>query len=241
MDKSDKKEKHEKNEQKVDRETKKEPPKRLQQIPKIDDRPGFKGIVRLAGKDIRGHVRLRRALAYIRGVGPTLSISIANVLHNKFGFSVDKEVGEFTDQDIEKIDKVLFNIQEHGIPKFLLNRRSDMLDGTDKHVIMNDLIFTTKQDIEREKKLYTWKGYRFHYGQKVRGQRTRNTGRTGMTVGVLRKTVLAAQQAQKEAPGAGKPGAAAPAGGAAPAAGGAAAKATAKPADKPAGKPAEKK
>lgn len=210
--------------------------KRPQTAQKIEDRPGFKGIVRLAGKDIRGHVKLQKAFTYIRGIGPTLSAAVARIVYEKFGFQPTKEVGELSDQDIENIDNVLFSIHEQKIPHFLLNRRADVLDGVDRHIIMNDLIFSTKQDVEREKKLYTWKGYRFYYGQKVRGQRTRNSGRTGMTVGVLRKAVIAAQQAQKEAPG--KPGAAGaekPAGGAAPAGG------TAKPAEKPAAKPAEKK
>ncbi|MDD5712784.1 MAG: 30S ribosomal protein S13, partial [Smithellaceae bacterium] len=103
------------------------------------------------------------------------------------------------------------------------------------HVIMTDLLFESGQDLDREKKSYSWKGYRHTYGQKVRGQKTRNTGRTGMAVGVLRKAIVAAQGG---APAGGvKPGAAA-APAAAPAAG---AKAPAAAAAKPAAKPAEKK
>ena len=98
---------------------------------------------------------------------------------------------------------------------------------------MNDLIFENTQDIEREKKAYTWKGFRHSYGQKVRGQKTRNTGRTGMAVGVLRKAIVAAQG------GAPAGAAAAPAAGAKPAASGAPKPAApAAPAAKPA--PAKK-
>ena len=57
--------------------------------------------------------------------------------------------------------------------------------------------------IERDKTTYTWRGFRHTYGQKVRGQRTRSTGRTGMTVGVLRKSIMKAagpaQAAQAQA------------------------------------------
>jgi small subunit ribosomal protein S13 len=101
--------------------------------------------------------------------------------------------------------------------------------------------------VESEKKLYTWKGYRHSYGQKVRGQKTRNTGRTGMAVGVLRKAIIAQQAATKagEAPGAGKsgPATAAPGAAAKPAESKAAPGAKAAPAPKPAAaaKPAEKK
>jgi len=97
----------------------------------------------------------------------------------------------------------------------MLNRRKDKDSGKNVHIIMNDLEFANRQDVEGEKKMYTWKGYRHAYGQKVRGQKTRNTGRTGMSLGVMRKTIIAAGAAAKAAEG-GKGGAGAPA--AAPAA-----------------------
>jgi len=81
----------------------------------------------------------------------------------------------------------------------MLNRNGDMNTGENKHIIMNDLIFAVTQDVDREKKMYSWKGYRHAYGQKVRGQRTKNTGRSGMAVGVLRKSVIAAQGGAKPA------------------------------------------
>ena len=163
-----------------------------------------------------------------------LAVSAGAVLHTELSIDPKTRVGELSEDQIDKIDKILQNLQDYKIPAYLFNRRSDYLSGNNRHVIMNDLIFENTQDVEREKKLFTWKGYRFSYGQKVRGQRTRNTGRTGMAVGVLRKAIIAAQQAAK--PGtAGAPAAgAAPAGAAAPAAG------AAKPAEKKAA-PAEKK
>jgi small subunit ribosomal protein S13 len=161
----------------------------------------------------------------VRGISHTLAISAAGVLHNELSIDPKMRVGELSEEQIDKIDKILQNLHEYKIPTYLFNRRSDYLSGDNRHVIMNDLIFENTQDVEREKKLFTWKGYRFSYGQKVRGQRTRNTGRTGMAVGVLRKAIIAAQQAAK-------PGTAG-----APAAGGAAAAAPAAAA----GKPAEKK
>ena len=128
----------------------------------------------------------------------------------------------------------------------MLNRRKDTYSGKDIHAIGTDLAYLVRQDIDHEKESGTWKGYRHAYGQKVRGQRTRSTGRTGMTVGVLRKSVLAKAGASAPtaaaAQAAGAPGAAAPAGAKAPAGAAAAPKAAAAPAAKaPAGKPAEAK
>ena len=44
-----------------------------------------------------------------------------------------------------------------------------------------------RKDIEIMKKIRSWKGIRHSLGLKVRGQRTRTTGRLGLTVGVKRK------------------------------------------------------
>jgi len=223
----------------------KTPPKKKEAKPKPqkseeapNEKEGFRGIVRIAGKDIKGNVSLRNSLYHVRGIGHSLALSVSNLLSKEAGIETDVQVGDLSDSQIEKIDSILFNLQSYSIPKFLLNRRSDKQDGTDRHVIMNDLIFAVREDVEGEKKLYSWKGYRHSYGQKVRGQKTRNTGRTGMAVGVLRKAVLA-QAAAAKAEAAPAKGGTAPApvkAGEKPAAAPAAA-----PAAKPAAKPAEKK
>jgi small subunit ribosomal protein S13 len=214
------------------------PPQAAPKKPVRVEKENFRGIVRIAGKDIRGEVPLNHALVRVRGISHTLAVSAGAVLRNELSIDPKIRVGELSEEQVDKIDRILQNLHEYKIPSYLFNRRSDYLSGNNRHVIMNDLIFENTQDVEREKKLYTWKGYRFSYGQKVRGQRTRNTGRTGMAVGVLRKAIIAAQQAAKAGP-AGAPAAGAPAAGgaaaAAPAAG------AAKPAEKKAAPAAEKK
>ncbi|MDD2655908.1 MAG: 30S ribosomal protein S13 [Candidatus ainarchaeum sp.] len=181
--------------------------------------PGMRGIVRIAGKDIKGGVKLMKGLLRVRGVSHTTSKIFANIISEELGITPNEKVGKLSDEQIEKVDKILTSIHTRNVPAYLLNRRKDPDTGKDVHVIMNDLAFTQRQDIEREKKLYTWKGYRHSYGKKVRGQRTRNTGRKGMALGVMRKTILAAAQAAKAPSGKpGAPAAGAPAAGAAPAA-----------------------
>ncbi|MEM2885380.1 MAG: 30S ribosomal protein S13, partial [Thermoproteota archaeon] len=46
-----------------------------------------------------------------------------------------------------------------------------------------------------------WKGLRHSLGLKVRGQRTKTTGREGRTLGVSRRAVAEAQKAKTEAKG----------------------------------------
>lgn len=217
---------------------KKKPEAKKHEEPEVSDT--MKGIVRIAGRDVRGYVKLRKALTYIRGIGNSMSVPVSRLLDEQLHIPPTTKIGELSDAQIESIDKILFALGDYDVPKFLLNRRGDTESGADKHVIMNDLSFSLKQDLERLKKAYTWKGYRHSYGQKVRGQRTRNTGRTGMAVGVLKKTLVAAAggaqapaAAGAAAPAGGKTAAAPPAGGgkaAAPAGGGKAAAPAAKPA-----------
>lgn len=182
----------------------KSPPKKKAEIkkegPKEEKMPaaGKRGIVRIAGKDIKGHLTLKRGLLQIKGIGHTVVVAASNIIVEQLGLPNNAiRVGDLSDEQIEKIDGILYNLDRHAIPVQIRNRRKDYISGEDKHLIMNDLIFATTQDVEREKKEYSWRGYRHAYGQKVRGQRTRNTGRKGMAVGVLRKTILAAQGAAK--------------------------------------------
>ncbi len=201
-----------------------------------EEKESFRGIVRIAGKDVKGQVKLKRALTSVRGISHTLAVAASAVIKRELSIDPETRVGDMDEGSIEKVDKILYSLQDHGIPRFLMNRASDFSTGKDRHVIMNDLLFESTQDLDREKKAYSWKGYRHTYGQKVRGQRTRNTGRTGMAVGVLRKAIIAAQGGAVAGAKPGAPAAGAPA--AAPAAGG---KAPAAAAAKPAAKPAEKK
>jgi len=74
-----------------------------------------------------------------------------------------------------------------------LNRRRDLKTGKDLHLHGSDLVLTIKEDIEREKKIKSWRGVRHSLGLKVRGQRTKTTGRKHAAVGVLRRAIAQAQ------------------------------------------------
>ncbi|MEJ2127015.1 MAG: 30S ribosomal protein S13, partial [Candidatus Bathyarchaeota archaeon] len=68
-------------------------------------------------------------------------------------------------------------------------RRKDMDTGNYLHHLVTDLIVQTKNDIDGMKKIRSWKGFRHSYGLKVRGQRTKSTGRAGKAMGVKKKQV----------------------------------------------------
>ncbi|NYZ79566.1 30S ribosomal protein S13 [Candidatus Micrarchaeota archaeon] len=171
----------------------------------------IKGIVRIAGKDIKGEMKLRRALMQVKGIGVTLSTALTRIVSTQLRVPKDVMIGELSDEQLDNLTEIISNPFKHGIPERMLNRQRDVDTGESVHLIGADLTFRTKQDITNAKDMNTWKGYRHAYGQKVRGQRTRTTGRTGMSVGVLRKTMLAKAAAAKAAAAAPAGAAAAPA------------------------------
>ncbi len=189
MGKAKKKDKDNKDAKKKEKPKKEAPPKKEVKRAKEPQKEeeGVRGIIRLAGKDVRGNLPLSRALNSVRGIGHSLRKVVAKIIAAELNVDSEIKVGKFTDAQIEKLDAILANLQDRGIAPYLLNRRKDSETGKDVHNIMNDLVFAQRQDIENEKKLYTWRGYRHAYGQKVRGQRTKNTGRKGMSLGVIRK------------------------------------------------------
>ena len=144
---------------------------------------GFRYIVRIAGTDIDGTLTLPHGLAKIKGIGYNTAMAIIRLL----GLDPNKKIGYLTDEEIARIEEAVKDPSKIGVPSWMFNRRKDYETGKDMHLIGAELIYYARRDIEREIKIGSWRGIRHKLGLKVRGQRTRTTGRTGMTVGVAKK------------------------------------------------------
>jgi len=144
---------------------------------------GFRYIVRIGGIDIPGTEKVAYGLAKIKGIGVNTAYAICRVLN----IDPESRIGLLSEEDVERIEDVLSNFSAYKIPSWMYNRRRDIETGKDLHLYGPDLIFAAKKDIETMKKIKSWKGIRHALGLKVRGQRTRTTGRLGTTVGVKRK------------------------------------------------------
>jgi small subunit ribosomal protein S13 len=171
-------------------------------------------IVRIAGRDINGEYNIVAALWNIKGISHNLAQAIALVTQRKYGISETTSIGSLDEANLAKLESVIKEPGKYGVPVYMLNRRNDIDTGTDLHFVGTDLIVKIKQDMENGIKLQSWIGFRRQYGQKVRGQRTRSTGRTGKTVGVTKKRIeeeTKKSRAPKPAAGAPSGGAAAPA------------------------------
>ena len=143
----------------------------------------YKHIVRIADSDLDGSMKAAYALTKIKGVGITLAHAILRTI----GVNPEKRLGFLTEEEIKRINEAVKNPSKFKVPKYLLNRQRDPETGEDLHLIGADLTLTIRSDIERMKAIKCWKGVRHALGLKVRGQKTRTTGRKGMTVGVRRR------------------------------------------------------
>ena len=160
--------------------------------PKVEEKE-LRIIVRVMGADLDGEKPIIQALHGIKGI----SYSMSKAIVNASGFDGNIKLGSLGEQDIQKIEQIIKNPENHGIPSWMLNRRKDRETGKDMHYSGSDLIVSRKFDIQRMIDLKTYKGIRHMLGLPVRGQRTRSSFRKGRVVGVVRKAALA--QAQKAA------------------------------------------
>jgi len=146
----------------------------------------FRHILRITGTDMQGTLKTVYALTEIKGI----SLSLSNAILKKAGVNPDVRVGLLTEAEIAKIEEIVANPAKYNIPNWLLNRRKDAETGKDTHIISADLVLKTKMDIDHAKEIRSWRGYRHAYGLKVRGQRTKTTGRAGKALGVKKKTLM---------------------------------------------------
>jgi len=149
----------------------------------------FRHIVRIHGTDIDGSKKIVYGLSKIRGVG----VSFANAVVKAAELKPDMRVGELTDAKVEKIEEIISEPSKYNLPTRLFDRRKDVDTGRDFHLIGPDLALKIKSDIDMMRELKTWKGVRHSLGLKVRGQRTRTTGRSGRAVSVMKKDLIMRQ------------------------------------------------
>ena len=143
----------------------------------------FRHLVRVSGFDCRGDLQAWVALTKIKGVSRRFALAVLRVL------DIDpwQRMGYLSEEDVSRIEEVIKNPVENGIPEWFLNRRKDVWTGEDKHLVGADLRYVLKRDIDIMKKTKSWKGIRHALGLKVRGQKTRTTGRRGLTLGVSKR------------------------------------------------------
>ncbi len=151
----------------------------------------FRQILRVAGTSIDGTKKLIYGLGKIRGVGPSYAAAVVRASELK----PDLRMGDLSEGEVQKLEDVMKDPAKYGLPARLFNRKKGIESGRDVHLIGADLALSQKSDIDFMTDIRTWKGIRHSLGLKVRGQRTRTTGRKGRAVGVAKKVIMEAARA----------------------------------------------
>ncbi len=132
---------------------------------------------------VDGNAKIEYGLTQIRGVGRRFAqaiVRVAKIDHNL-------RIGAIPEKDLNRIEEIIIAPITNGIPAWMVNRKKDLVTGEDLHIIGNRLELSVRRDIDRMKRIRSYKGVRHNRGLKVRGQRTKSTGRHGLVVGVIRK------------------------------------------------------
>ena len=134
------------------------------------------------GNDIPGERKMLIGLTQIKGIGYNFAVAILDTLK----IDSNSNIGDLTDSNVVDIEKLITDPIDSNFPVWFLNRRKDIETGSNLHLLTSDIPFTLRNDIERERITASWRGYRHLSGLKVRGQRTRTSGRKGGAVGVAK-------------------------------------------------------
>ena len=146
-------------------------------------------IVRVLETSIDGNLPVRLGLRFIKGI----SFMYANAISHICPFA-DKKIADLSETELGELEEMINNPTKFNLPLWIANRRKDPETGQTSHLIVSQLDLVKNTDINKMKKMKSYKGIRHSYGLPVRGQRTKSSGRKrGSTVGVTKK---------KETPGA---------------------------------------
>jgi len=144
-----------------------------------DEEEDIRYFVRIGQTDLDGTKSVERALTDMNGIGRRA----ARIISEKSGIDRRNVLGRLEDDEIETIVDLVQGYADE-VPEWLANHQNDFYTGETTHEVGNDLQMQRRQDVNRMQMIDSYKGVRHQRGQKVRGQRTKSTGRTEGTIGV---------------------------------------------------------
>ncbi len=132
---------------------------------------------RIAGIDIPDNKKVRISLRYVYGIGPKL----ADEIIKEAGVNPDKRAKELTGDEVGKIQRIL-----------------------EKYNVEGNLRRLIRENVDRLKRIGSYRGLRHKMGLPTRGQRTRSNARTRkgkkrIAVGSMTKEMAAKIDASKKA------------------------------------------
>ncbi|WP_396612276.1 30S ribosomal protein S13 [Haloferax sp. S1W] len=144
--------------------------------------------IRIGQTDLDGTKTVERSLTDMKGIGKRT----ARIIADAAGVDRTALFGKLPEDEIDSVVDAVQNFEEH-VPEWMVNRQRDFYSGETAHITGSDLEEKRRHDINRMKMVSSYKGVRHQRGQKVRGQRTKSTGRTEGTIGVNVEEIKEAQ------------------------------------------------
>jgi len=102
---------------------------------------------------INDNNKVIHGLTQIRGVG----LRFAQAIVESAGINPEKRIGDLSDKELQLIEDIILNPIEYSIPYNIANRKNDPSEVLDKHLSGNQLVITTRRDIERIMKIKSYK------------------------------------------------------------------------------------
>ncbi len=166
----------------------------------VSERVRAGDVIRFVETNLDGSKPVATSIRGIKGV----SFMFANAVALRSGFS-SRRLNDLSETELNTLEDIILNPSAHSLPLWLVNRRSDPFTGGSSHLTASSLDLSRKTDINEMKRIKSYKGVRHAAGLPVRGQRTRNTSRTGKSVGVQRDKKKAEAKAAAAGKAAAKP------------------------------------
>lgn len=158
-----------------------------------DEDEEIRYFVRIGQTDLDGTKSVERSLTEMNGIGHRT----ARIIAQKAGIDRRAVFGKLEDDEIDRIVSFVEGYADE-VPDWMNNHQNHYFTGETTHEIGNDLNMTRRRDINRMKMIDSYKGTRHKRGQKVRGQRTKSTGRTEGTIGVNVEAIKEQQAEEAE-------------------------------------------
>jgi small subunit ribosomal protein S13 len=132
-----------------------------------------------------------------------VGLRLAEVACQIANVNARERIGNLPEPTVEGIETTLGALPSK-VPAWMVNHPHEPLQGQTLHYFGPELETRRRDDVNQMKMIRSYRGVRHERGQKVRGQRTRSNGRTGMAAGVMKKAAkeAAAAAGKEEAPAA---------------------------------------
>src|SRR3990172_3846258 len=111
-------------------------------------------IVRICDTDLKGKLKIERSIRGIKGV----SYALSRAVRVRAGIPENSILGELSDEELKRIEKIIKDPASNNIPSFMFNRQKDYDTGINKHLSSTELELETRSDIARMKSIKSYKG-----------------------------------------------------------------------------------